>query len=40
MSKYSAVISKIFVSIYFNILDIEAEYSDIRTEYIKYLSHS
>ena len=45
--KYSAVISEIFISTYFNILDSETEYSDIivqyldiRTEYIRCLSHS
>ena len=47
ISKYSAVISKIFILTYFNISDSEAEYSDItvqyldiRTEYIRCLSHS
>ena len=47
ISKYSALISEIFILIYFNILDSEAEYSDItvqyldiKTEYIRCLSHS
>ena len=47
ISKYSAVISEIFILTYFNILDSEAEYSDItvqyldiKTEYIRCLSHS
>ena len=45
--KYSAVISEIFILIYFIILDSEAEYSDItvqyldiKTEYIRCLTHS
>ena len=45
ISKYSAVISEIFILTYFNILDSEAEYSDItvqyldnKTEYIRCLS--
>ena len=47
ISKYPAVISEIFILTYFNILDSEAEYSDItvqyldiRTEYMRCLSHS
>ena len=47
ISKYSAVISEIFILTYFNILDSEAEssditvqYLDIKTEYIKCLSRS
>ena len=47
ISQYSAVISEIFILIYFDILDSEAEYSDItvqyldiKTEYIRCLSHS
>ena len=47
ISKYSAVISEIFILTYLNILDSEAEYSDItvqyldiKTEYIRCLSHS
>ena len=47
ISKYSAVISEIFILTYFNILDSEAEYSDItvryldiKTKYIRCLSHS
>ena len=47
ISKYSAVISEIFILIYLNILYSEAEYSDItvqyldiKTEYIRCLSHS
>ena len=46
-SKYSAVISQIFILIYFNISDkddeyqeITVQYLDIRTEYIRCLSHS
>ena len=46
ISKYSAVISEIFILTYFNISDCEAEYSDItvqllniRTEYTRCLSH-
>ena len=39
MSKYSAVISNIFILTYFNILDSKAECSDITTEYIRCLSH-
>ena len=42
ISKYSAIISEIFILTYFNTLDSEAEYSDIivqyldiRTEYIR-----
>ena len=40
ISKYSAIISKIFIFTYFDILDSKAECLDIRTEYIKCLSHS
>ena len=47
ISKYSAVVSDIFILTYFNILDSEAEYSDItfqyldiRTKYVRCLSHS
>ena len=47
ISKYSAVISKIFLLTYFNILDSKAEYSDITiqylditTEYIRCQSHN
>ena len=40
LSKCSTVKSKILISAYFNILDITAEYLDITTEYIRWLSHS
>ena len=47
LSKYLAVISEIFILTYFNIWDSQAVYSDItvqyldiKTEYIRYLSHS
>ena len=40
MSKYSAIISKIIILTYFNILDSKAERLDITTEYIRCLSHS
>ena len=46
ISKYPVSISEIFIITYFNILDSEAKYSDItvqyldiRTEYIRCLSH-
>ena len=46
ISKYSAVISEIFILTYFNISDSEAEYSDItvqyldiETEYIRFVNH-
>ena len=34
ISKYSAVISEIFILTYFNILDSETEYSDIIFQYL------
>ena len=40
LSGCSTIISKILISAYFNILDITAEYLDITTEYIRWLSHS
>ena len=40
LSRCSTVISKILISAYFKILDITAEYLDITTEYIRWLSHS
>ena len=40
LSRCSTVISKILIFAYFNILDITAEYLDITTEYIRWLSHS
>ena len=40
ISKYSAVISKKLILTYFEILDSEAECLDMKTEYIRCLSHS
>ena len=40
LSRCSTVISKMLISGYFNILDITAEYPDITTKYIRWLSHS
>ena len=35
ISRYSAVISKILIAAYFNILDITAEYLDITIKHIR-----
>ena len=40
ISKYSVVISEIFILTYFNISDSEAEYLDITIEYMRWLLHS
>ena len=38
--KHDPKISKILISSYYNILDIAAEYLDITTKHIRWLSHS